>query len=214
MTIVLPPETPAVPPSDTGLVTSAGTRLYDRLAPVATYDPENGNIVRAIAEVLAEPQELVDQVARDTDTHLAWQAALDPDVTPDEFLPWLAQFAGTQLLPSDTAEQQRERIKSAAGFHRGTPRAIREEVQLTLTGTKFVNLLQRVGGDMWAITVVTRTTETPDPAATERAARAQKPAGMLMTFVVTDEPIIDEGTRTIDAATVTIDAPPTLADVT
>lgn len=204
---------PLVPPVDAGPVTSAGSRLYDRLTPVATYDADNGYVVRSIAETLADSQAIVDQVARDSDTHLAWQAALDPDATPAEMLPWLAQFAGTRLLPADSEQQQRDRIKQAAGFYRGTVRAIREEVQRTLIDTLYVRILERVGGDPWAITVITRTGETPDPAASERAALAQKPAGMILTFVVSDAPVWAEATETWTSVAATwTDA--TVTDVT
>ena len=58
----------------------------------------------------------------------------------------------------------------------------------------------------WTLTVVVRTSECPDPAASERAARSQKASGLVMTFVVTDAPIIDEGgaAKTIDSAEVAV----------
>jgi phage tail P2-like protein len=178
-------------------MTTAADRLYDRLAPLATYDDENGGIVRALAETLALPQSNVDDVARDTDTQLAWQPLLDPDTCPAAWLPWLAQFPGVKLLPSDLTEaQQRARIKAAAGFYRGTTRAIVEAVQATLTGTQFVNVLNAVGGDPWAQTVITRTSETPDAAATTRAALSQKAAGAVQTVVVSNDPIWSEATLT------------------
>lgn len=182
-------------------MSSAGDRLYERLAPVATYDVENGMVVQAIAETLAAPQQIVEDLARDSDTQLAWQAALDPDTCPAIMLPWLAQFAGVTLQPGDDEAGQRARITQAAGFYRGTNRAIRENVQATLTGSKGVTILERVSGNRWATTIVTRASETPDPAATTRAALSQKPTGFIFTVVTSDEPIIDEGgaARTIDA---------------
>jgi P2-related tail formation protein len=222
MPIILPPDPPAPitipPPGDAEAATTAGERLYDRLAPVATYDEENGGVVAALADMLALPQAVVDDIARDdlsrpAGTQLAWQPLLDPDTTP--WIDWLAQFPGVKLLPSDlTDEAKRARVKQAAGFYRGTTRAIVEAVQPTLTGNQTVIVQNQVGGDVWAQTVITRTSETPDAATTTRAALTQKAAGVIQTMVISDVPIIDEGTRTIDAATVTIDAPPTPADVT
>lgn len=193
-------------------MSTAGDRLLDRLAPVATYDDENGGVVAALAETLAEPQQIVDDVARDQeDGQLAWQPALDPDTAPSVLLPWLAQFPGVALPPDASEQEWRDRIKQAAGYYRGTVRAIREEVQRTLTGTKSVIVLEQVSSDPWAVTVKTRTGETPNVTATTAAALSQKPAGMLMTVVVSDEPILDEGgaARTIDgigSAGTTIDA--------
>lgn len=224
MPIILPPDPPPTittpPPTDAETTTTAGERLYQRLAPVATYDDSNGGIVAALADTLALPQAVVDDIARDdfsrpAGSQLAWQPLLDPDTTPAAFLPWLAQFPGVKLLPSDLTEaQQRARISQAAGFYRGTTRAIVEAVQPTLTGNRTVIVQNNVGGNPWAQTVITRTAETPDAAATTRTALSQKAAGVIQTMVISDVPIIDEGTRTIDAGTVTIDAPPTPADVT
>lgn len=181
-------------------MSAASDRLYERLAPLATYDAENGDVVLALAETLALPQQVVDDVARDTDTQLAWQPALDPDTCPADWLPWLAQFPGVTLLPSDlTTDQKRAKIKQAAGFYRGTPRAITEAVRATLTGTQSVTILQQVGGDQWALTVLTRTAETPDAAAAERAARSQKPAGIILTYVESDDPIWSEATLAFSA---------------
>src|SRR4051812_43317746 len=101
MPIILPPDPPPTPPADTGPVTTAGERLYGRLAPVAVYDEANGNVLQALAETLADPQQIVDDVARDSVTQIAWQPATDPDTAPAVLLPWLAQFPGVKLLPSD-----------------------------------------------------------------------------------------------------------------
>lgn len=200
---------PSTPPPIT--VQTAAERLYRRLAPLAKPDPDNDYALLAVATALAEPSQIIEDVARDTATHEAWTMVMDPDAAPDWALPWLAQLGGTILEPGDTVAQQRERISNAAGFYRGTARAIREATQRTLTGDRTVQVLERTSGNRWAMTVLVRTSETPDPDAAERDARSQKPAGVDLTFVVSDVPIIDEGgaARTIDAigsAGTTIDA--------
>jgi hypothetical protein len=194
-------------------VSDSGDRLYARLAPVAVYDASNGNVVRALADVLAAPQDLISQVARGDETFEPWARATSPSQAPDVLLPWLAQFAGVELLPSDTVAQQRARIGAAAGFYRGTTRAMREAVELTLTGEKFVSIVPRVGGDMWQMTVRVRASECPDLGVSERAALSQKPAGVILTFTASDVPAIDEGTLTIDTGTDDIDDA-TVEDVT
>ena len=191
----------------------ASDRLYERFGPLATYDDENGGIVQAISDALAAPQAVVDDVARESDTHAPWQAVLDPDACPAAWLPWLAQFAGVKLLPSDDEAQQRQRIKTAAGFYRGTDSSMIADVAATLTGTRHVDYLTNVSGDPWSQTIVTLASETPDPAATTRAAMAQKPAGVVLLVLTTNTPIIDQGTRTIDAGAATIDTA-TAANVT
>lgn len=186
-------------------MSTASDRMLERLAPLATYDAENGGVVAALAAALAAPQAVVDDVARETDTHRPWQAALDPDACPAAWLPWLAQFAGVTLLPADDEAAQRQRIKRAAGYRRGTVPAMIEEVKATLTGTQSVTYLRNVDGNPWLQTIVTRTSETPNPAATEQAARRQKVAGVKLTVITSDEPIVDEFTRTIDNLVVAID---------
>lgn len=192
---------------------TAADRFYSRLEPIAGPDPENGLALQGLVAALAGPGQIIDDVVRDSDTHEAWSMVLDPDFSPEWVLPWLAQFPGVRLLPADTVQEQRDRIRQAAGFYRGTVRAIREATQRTLIGTKGVQVLTRASGDRWAMTVITRTSETPDAVVAERDARSQKPVGVVLTFVTTDEPIIDEFTRTIDSITAVIDSL-TVADVT
>jgi hypothetical protein len=85
----------------------------------------------------------------------------------------------------------------------------------TLTGDDpFILIIER-NGSPYRIGAVTRTTQTPDPAVTLAALLSQKPAGLILTHTVSDDALIDEGTRTIDAVdvAVTIDAAVT-ADIT
>lgn len=171
-------------------------RIYARLAPIDVGD----GTLKHIAEALGLGSVEIDEVVRGTDTHAPWARLMDPATCPVWALGYLAQWVGERLLPLDSEADQRARIAQAAGFYRSTDRAMREEVQRTLTGTKSVTVLNRVGGDRWAQTVKVKTSETPSSAASEAAARRQKEAGVILTFVVSDEPIIDEGgaARAID----------------
>jgi hypothetical protein len=107
----------------------------------------------------------------------------------------------------------RDAIRRQGGKQRGMPDAILSAVEDTLTGVKVARLLERVGGNAYALELVTRPSETPNPATTLAAAMAQKPAGMSLTHTLTEGVIINEGTRTIDTSTGTIDTA-TLGDVT
>jgi hypothetical protein len=66
---------------------------------------------------------------------------------------------------------------------------------------KTVRLIERVGGDAYAATLITSPAETTDPAAVLAAALANKPAGILLTHLIADSPLIDDATRLGDAAT-------------
>lgn len=200
--VIIDPPVLTVPAPDPGPLPSSGDRLYARLEPIAYADPDQGFPLKGLSGALMAPREIIDNVTQDQGDTIGWGVAVDPDTAPDDLLDWLAQLPGVILPPSAlTAAEKRDRISQAAGFYRGTPRAIREDVQRTLTGSQYVGIFERPGGNAYQLTVVTRTSETPDAAAAERAARSQKPAGIVMTFSTTSTPIIDEGgaARTIDA---------------
>lgn len=193
---------------------TAADRYYARLEPVAYDDANQGLTLQKVAAALMAPREVF-EVARADATHAhPWGSLLDPDAAPAELLPWLAVFAGVIFPPSALTEaERRSRITQAAGQYRGTNQAMREEIQRSLTGTKTVRFIEQAGGDQWALVVVTKLSETPDAAAVDRTAQAQKRAGLLLTYVATNSAVIDEGTRTIDAGANTIDSA-TLSDVT
>ena len=68
----------------------------------------------------------------------------------------------------------REYIMSLPGFNRGRPKTIISAVQATLSGNKFVDLQERTP-TAWRYAVVTKPSETPNPAATVAAIQSQKP---------------------------------------
>jgi phage tail P2-like protein len=171
-------------------------RATAQLTPYLDVDTEG--LLPALAAGFMAPLEICD-IARDTDTHIAWGALFDPDTCPGPLLPWLAQLSGDQLLPSDTEQDQRERITDPGNFFRGTVEAIKAEIRPVLTGNRTVILLERVSGNEFAVTIITRTSETPNPAAVVVAAWRQLAPWLIVTFVVSDDPIWDEATLTWDA---------------
>jgi hypothetical protein len=66
-----------------------------------------------------------------------------------------------------------------------------QAIQATLTGNKSVKIIER-DVSQWKVTVVVRTSECADSAATLAAATSQKPAGITLTLVVTDGEIWNE----------------------
>lgn len=197
---------------------SAARRLLARLAPLDRRDPVNDAVLLALVTAIAQPRQIADDLARDSDTHTAWTPALDPDAAPADLLDWLAPFAGTRLPPSAGEQDKRDRIRQAAGFYRSTTSAIVEEVRRTLVSSDpsrppIVRVVERPDGTQWTITIVTRAAETPQPAVSRAAAARHKRAGAILTFVVSDAPLIDEAARTWDQATATWDQAK-LADVT
>lgn len=143
------------------------------------------------------------------------EAIVAPIETDDRFLTpdWPYQPGTRPETDEEWAVYARDAIRRQGGKNRGTPDAMRSAIEDTLLGTTpYVNILERVGGNAYALTVVTRPSETPDPDATYAAALAQKPLGMALTHTLTEGVLIDEGTKTIDTASATIDTA-TLPDV-
>lgn len=187
--------------------------VYAKLAPVAITDADLGYPLLHFIVALSRMFVKVEELARSSDPDLpAWSQALDVDRVPDYGLAFLGQFVGVRLIAGDTAAASRLRIKSTDGFKRGTPAALISAVQATLTGTKRVRLTERTSSAYTEL-VVTDPAETPNPTATGIAAQAAKAAGLVLTYSTSSVPLIDEGTRQINAAAGTIDAA-TLANIT
>lgn len=175
-------------------------RIYAKVAPVARQDASFGYPLRKMIEAWCQPiDELASLVASETDDlDPGWAKLLDPTKAPDSSLDWLSQLIGGRLIANEPAASKRAKIASAVGLTRGSPSAIVAAAQPTLTGHKYVGILERTSS-AWTVTVITRTAETPDAAATLRAIMSQKPAGIVLTHVVSDDPIWDEATLTWNA---------------
>lgn len=166
-----------------------GDELYDQVAPLATLDPLYGYALLHLVSAFIGPAEEVDAIARDSEDGPGWSAAVDIDRCPAWALGWLGQFVGVRLLPrradetlEEWAASMRDRITRADGRWRGGPDAIVASVQRTLTGTRLVQLVERYGGDAYALLVRTLESETASPGASLRAALEQKPAGIVLAY--------------------------------
>lgn len=205
----------------------AAARLYEQWAHLEVDGEAEGYPWATLAAALAAPLEPL--YALLTAEDLPWGAALDPDALADALEPleaagvlpagfrlamlaWVGQFAGVLSVAGLDAEGALLRLQTSSGARRGRPATIIAAASEPLTGAKTVRLLERVGSPRH-FTVVTRTAETPDVDAVIAAVRAAKPTGHTFEVVVSDEPVIDEGTLTIDTGTATIDTA-TIDDIT
>jgi hypothetical protein len=188
-------------PDDVGPV---GELIYQRVAPLAFADEQLGWALLILCGGLGKPHDLVHElVSDDADGDPGWSALLDPDRCPAQLLPFLAQCVGERIPAGETEEAARERCRTPQGMVRGTNAAIRAAAQRTLTGTKTVQILERTSS-AYTLTVITLTAETPDPDRTERDLLAAKPAGLILTHVVTDDAIVDALAGTVDALAGTV----------
>lgn len=165
------------------VVSQAAREVYDLAAPLVDGDEANGWAALILCEALVRPLQEVAAVFQGRGDLDPWDPLWLVDEAPEFALPWLAQFHGVRLPPGVTGDQARDFIRDAGGLNRGTDRAIRAAVRVTLTGTRRVTVYPRYGAPT-GVLVVTYTGETPDPVAAEGAARDALPAGYQLTYEV------------------------------
>lgn len=177
---------------------------WEALGPWARADEGVHDLLGLVDAIMGQIVE-IDGIIRDSDTHVGWGRLLDVDVAPVWALPWLAQFVGvTPIFGLDEASQ-RLRIKEAAGFHRGSVKAIKAAAGQYLTGTRRVELYER-DGSPWRFRIRTYESETPNPQAVKDAVEALKPAGLVFVHEVQRGVAIDQVAGTIDGNLNTIDS--------
>jgi hypothetical protein len=167
-------------------MTNIGQELYERLGPWYRRDLDiPTHPLLDLAEACIGGLQALEDLIRDDDDGPGWSKIMDPDRAPREWLPWLAQFNGRRIPQGLTEQAERDYIKGVGQTHMGTPAAIVAAAQQRLTGTRTVFLSER-SGSAYRFQVATVTSETPDPVATEKDIRAEKPAGLVMTYSTVD----------------------------
>jgi hypothetical protein len=165
--------------------TPLGARLRERTQPLADDDARYGFAHAYLCESLATPFLEVQQIFDPEGDVPPVAPLLDPDLCPAFALPWLAQLTG-MTLPAGTPENAaRELIRNVGGFRRGTRRSIQAAVGAYLTGSKTVYFRERDAGDAYRLEVVTIASETPDPAAIQRALELSVPGGIVVSYRTT-----------------------------
>lgn len=106
------------------------------------------------------------------------------DLATTPYPAWLGQIIGARIPAGTPTELARAQLQARKTSTRGRPAAIIAAVKATLTGPAQVLLLERYDGRAYQVRVVTYTAQTPDPAATMRAALSEKPVGIVLTLVV------------------------------
>jgi hypothetical protein len=183
-----------------------GDELYEGVAPLAYADADNGYALRTLCYAIGELFAQVELLARaDAAGNDPWSVIMDVDRALGYMLPYLGQFVG-QAIPVGTPDAvARDLIRSPSNQERGTLAKIVTDAKRTLTGTQYIRVIER-DGSPWRLSVFTRTSETPDPAATDAAIQAVKPAGIVVNHVTSAGVVIDELTGTIDALSGSIDS--------
>lgn len=163
--------------------------LYASLGPWSRADTEDESwVLLDLAEAVGGRLQPIEDLIRDTDDGPGWSSILDLDRVPDAWLGWLAQFVGVRLRVGLGVIEQRMRITSTDGQHRGSPAALRAAARQYLVGpdgtggSAYVIINERLGGNAYQLGILTLTSQTPDPAAVLAAILEQKPAGIVLTF--------------------------------
>lgn len=165
------------------VVTQAAELLYGRLWPQTIEDELNEWHLLLFCDALAGTLfETIRSYVADSPTMLGWEIIFNVDLCPPEALPYLAQFVGVHFEDSLTVEQQRAKIKERPAFKRGTLAAIEAAARQHLTGSQFVFIEERSGGNAYRLLVRTFTAHTPEPAVTKADIITQKPAGIALDY--------------------------------
>jgi hypothetical protein len=154
-------------------------RVLEALGPA--FVEASGPLLAPMLQALLAPLDDVDDLVTDPRGY-ASLFNLDDSPVPG----WLGQWVGVAYDPALTRAQQIAAVRSR-GQTRGTPAALLAAARATLTSSDgmdpVIDLIER-DGSAYRVRVRTYAAETPDPAATLRALRAAKPAGLVLTHQV------------------------------
>ena len=176
------------------VVSAAAERLYAGMSAFHEGDPEGGWVMLHTCEARARMSRKVQDAVRHDDRGSGRRRMHDPLRAAEWYLPRLRDLVGNddQGLAGD---ELRLSILERPRAKRCTRPAMEATVKRGLTGARSVRIVERSQSAL-SLTVITRPTETPDPAATVRAARSQKPLFVRLIHVLSDEPTWPEATKT------------------
>jgi len=165
------------------LVAPVTEELYTALLPLAWEDEQHDWATLKLLEVSAFLLQEIEDLVRDTPAGPGWSVVMDVNRAPAKWLGWLAQFAGVQLQRGLSDAAQRARIATTDGQQRGAPNALIGAARQYLTGAQTVILRER-DGSAYRLTVITYTSQTPNQAQALAAMLEQKPAGLVLNYLV------------------------------
>jgi P2-related tail formation protein len=161
-----------------------GARLRERTQPLQPDDESYDWAHAILCETLAQPFLQVTELIDPPEPHPPWGPLFDVDACPEWALPWLGQLVGAELPNSLSEEDKRTFIREVAGQQLGTTDSMKAAALSTLSSPNATLWFRERDGGAYLLEVVTRTAETPDPAATLRALLATKPASIKLTYTV------------------------------
>jgi len=163
--------------------------LYDSLTPMQFAEVEHDYALAKYVASVGTGFQINEDLGRDQGTIPGWASVMSAELCPSYALGWLAQFVGVRIDSNLSDADQRDRIKHAGGWSRGTVAAMRGAIDPYLTGTKNFAFRERFDynnpnvDSPYNIEVVTQTAQTPNPTAAQAALIAAKPAGLVLHYV-------------------------------
>jgi|SRR5215472_5234477 len=168
--------------ADAAQVTSVLT-----LSDTNVYNAVLGSDLTSYLDSLGDPLfQVVQDWSSDTDdvpSKPGYSILVDANRVPDVAIPWLAQFVGTPITTGMPPAQQRTQLTGLGTWKRGTVAALQAAPLPFLTGSKTVIVKER-DTDPYHLQVMTYANETPNSATVLAALLTQKPAGLVMNYVV------------------------------
>lgn len=152
---------------------------------VAAFEPWSTSDLVDYLGAIASMFATVELYAFDTADDEGWTILFDPARCPFEALGYLAQYVGETLPVGIDEVGAREWIEDAPNQLRGTNYAIFRAAQRKLTGQRTVTLVENDGA-VDALTVITYTGDTPDPAGTLADLLDVVPADTVLTYNTQD----------------------------
>ncbi|WP_336250935.1 phage tail protein [Stomatohabitans albus] len=147
---------------------------YARLGQALTGPDEAHQYALAILlGVLLDPLDDAHLLAR-----TGWADVLDPSITPEMWLRWLAQAVGVTIPSSSSLEHARAMVSRPVGWLAGTPQALRIAIAGTLHGSKTIWIDEHVDNDPFTVRVTVFADEVSSAGATQSAASAAVEAGI------------------------------------
>lgn len=162
-------------------IPTAGESAYDEIKVSQPGDEQRSWPLKILIGGLFHPMRVLHDLVSDSDGGPGWSALVDPQRTPSPR--FTGQLNGVRVTEGASDAQQRGEIENAAGLLRGGPDEMAGAMKLTLDDpeTGIVTIYERVS-TAYRMIAVSYDSQTSNPAATEVAARSQKPAGLLLEY--------------------------------
>ena len=155
--------------------------LLDLLSPMRYSGAEDLDIFLGALGLAFE--QTYDWASDTDDGKPGYSLLVDADRVPDEAIPWLAQFVGVPIVTGMDPSDQRASLKGLGSWKRGTVTALEAAAAPYLTGAKTLIVKER-DSSAYHFEVITLDSETPDSAVVLAALLTQKPAGLVMNYIV------------------------------